>query len=110
MIAVLGKLAWLLAAPSNLLLLLLAVGLGLAALGWRRARWLVAAAFGLLLFVTLLPVGEWLRWPLETRFAAPSPPPQQVDGILVLGGTANTRVSKAWGQPALDESWSGSPA
>jgi uncharacterized SAM-binding protein YcdF (DUF218 family) len=101
MSAIVGKLAWLLVGPSNALLLLLGLGLLLAALGWRLGRWLAGTAFLLLAVVVLVPVGEWLREPLEKRFAIPDPPPAHVDGIIVLGGGVDTRASHAWHQPAL---------
>lgn len=85
---VLSKVIWPLATPSNLLALALLLG-GLLALtaSWRRAgRRLLAAAMVALVAVALLPVDDWLAWPLETRFAAPAPLPARVDGIVVLGG------------------------
>lgn len=101
MIAVIGKLVWLVLVPSNLLLLLLSLSLVLAAAGWRRARRLAGAALGALLVAAFLPVGTWLQAPLEHRFAAPLPAPERVDGIIVLGGGIDVRVSDAWGQPAI---------
>ncbi len=85
---ILSKVIWPLVTPSNLLALALLLG-GLLALtaSWRRTgRRLLAAAMAVLVAVALLPVDEWLAWPLETRFAAPAPLPAEVDGIVVLGG------------------------
>lgn len=101
MIAIFGKLVWLVLVPTSFLLLLLTVFLGLAAVGWRPARRLAGLALGTLLLVAFLPVGLWLQAPLEQRFAAPSPPPARVDGIVVLGGGIDVRASAAWRQPAL---------
>src|SRR5690606_30327419 len=85
---ILSKVIWPLATPSNLLALALLLG-GLLALtsSWRRAgRRLLAAAMVALVAVALLPVHDWLAWPLEHRFEAPAPLPARVDGIVVLGG------------------------
>jgi uncharacterized SAM-binding protein YcdF (DUF218 family) len=89
-----SKLVWLLAAPTNLMALLIAGGILLAF--WEKSRALgrrVAAA-GALAFLgaALLPVGDWLLAPLERRF-----PPLgecRFDGIILLGGSIGaTEVS-----------------
>ncbi|MBV1701544.1 MAG: YdcF family protein [Hyphomicrobiales bacterium] len=92
---VISKLAWLLAAPSNFFILLVAFGAGLswtpAARGGR-----IALTFGVLgLFIgAFTPLGNALLAPLENRFplpnvAAMTPP----DGILVLGGAMDEDMS-----------------
>jgi uncharacterized SAM-binding protein YcdF (DUF218 family) len=93
-----GKLAWFLLCPTNLLLLALAGGL--AARHWLLGRRIAGAALLALLLAVLLPVGQWLRMPLETRFP---PPPElgQVDGVIALGGGIDPQVSAYWGQPAI---------
>jgi len=99
-----SKILWLLVQPSNLLLLLLVIGL---AVWWRRgARWgrrlTIAAALAFAAF-GLLPVGDALLYPLEARFPAPRALPAKVDGIIVLGGAVRSRLSAAWGQPVLND-------
>jgi uncharacterized SAM-binding protein YcdF (DUF218 family) len=47
--------------------------------------------------VSVLPVGQWLLVPLENRFPAPAEPPGVIDGIVVLGGGIDLRVSKRRG-------------
>jgi uncharacterized SAM-binding protein YcdF (DUF218 family) len=78
-----GKLFWLFAAPSHLLVWILALGLVL----WRKAvgRLLMAAVvlfYGALLFV---PLGEWALNKLENQYPR-GPWPARVDGVLELGG------------------------
>lgn len=87
-----GKLLWLLAKPSNALVLLLAAGLIAAALGRRRlARVLmVAAALGLIIG-GFSPLAPWLLTTLENRF--PRTTPATVDGIIVLGGVVDAGMS-----------------
>ncbi|HYC04781.1 MAG TPA: YdcF family protein [Azospirillaceae bacterium] len=99
----LSKLLWGLAAPGNLLLLLLVIGLGLLAWGKRRAGWaLSGGAAALLVVAAVLPVGGWLARPLEQRFAAPDPLPERVDGIIVLGGGVDPLASAESGRPELN--------
>ena len=91
-----GKLAWYLLCPSNFLLLLVAAG-GLVGLTGRRWGYRVAwTGFAVLFLVATFPVGEWLRRPLEERFAAPAPAPARVDGVVVLGGGIDPQASAAW--------------
>ena len=90
---VLGKIAWIVAKPSNLLALTFAVGLVLRMFGNRRAsRALMGLALTGFLVCAVLPVGAWLLSPLENRFAAPVLP-ARVDGIVVLGGAIQPALS-----------------
>jgi uncharacterized SAM-binding protein YcdF (DUF218 family) len=98
-----GKLAYYVLQPSNLLLILSLAGL-LGAL-WRR-RWglpLAAAAVSCIAVCTLLPIGNWLAIPLENRFPAPSGYPADIDGIVVLGGGADGGITRDRGQPSFRE-------
>ncbi|MFN2323855.1 MAG: hypothetical protein ABR510_12960, partial [Trueperaceae bacterium] len=93
---------WGLLQPSTLLVVLVATALVATWL-----RWVAVAATLLTTFllavaaVVLLPVGEWLGAPLETRVAA-APLPDRIDGIVVLGGAVDWRVSRERGQLALN--------
>lgn len=91
-----SKILWALAQPSNLLLLLLAAGALALFLGWRRlaSRLLYPAVLALVL-IGLLPVGQWLQLPLENRFLPLTEPPEQVDGIVVLGGAVDLDVAQS---------------
>lgn len=87
-----GKIAWLVLRPGNLLLILAVVGL----LGGRR-RWARTAALtgiGGLVLATLLPIGAWLLAPLENRFPQPGWP-ERVDGVIVLGGGVVPEITAA---------------
>jgi uncharacterized SAM-binding protein YcdF (DUF218 family) len=100
---VLSKLFWLLVEPGNLLLLLALTGLGLQRLpGWRRfGAVLSGGVLTVAVSVAVLPVGAWLLWPLEQRFAAATLP-DTVAGIIVLGGAIDPVISAAHGQPAIN--------
>jgi uncharacterized SAM-binding protein YcdF (DUF218 family) len=83
-----SKVFWLLAAPTNALVLIAAVAAFWAVL--RRSNcvtWLAAAVACGLVIGTFTPIGLALTLPLEYRFAV-SPPDSQasLDGIIILGG------------------------
>jgi uncharacterized SAM-binding protein YcdF (DUF218 family) len=92
---VVSKVAWFVVSPGNVLLVLLLLGL------WRSRRlaWSIAALFVL---VALLPIGSWMMEPLESRFP-PTPLPERVDGIVVLGGAFSLTLSEKRGQTMLNE-------
>ena len=93
---------WVLLQPSSLLVIV--VVLALMAL-W--VRWHALAASLLTLFllalgaVVVLPVAEWIAAPLESSVERAALPPR-VDGIVVLGGAVEWRVTAARGQLALN--------
>jgi uncharacterized SAM-binding protein YcdF (DUF218 family) len=91
-----SKLFWFVATPSTALALLVLLGL---ALGFtpaaRLGRGLAVAGAVLLAVAAFSPLGYWLIVPLEQRFpprAASAPAP---DGVIVLGGAADSRVGAA---------------
>lgn len=104
MIFAASKILWVAAAPGNLLLLLLLFGVGRLAFsrGRRGLGAVLLAAFGMLITATL-PVAAWLAAPLEDRFPAVAIPPERVDGIILLGGAVDPRLSKERGQVALND-------
>jgi len=99
----LSKVAWALLAPGNALLAVLVVGCGLLLAGWKRAgRALILAGTAGFVVIAALPVGAWLLLPLERRFPQPELP-VHADGIIVLGGAVNPRLSAAWGMPQAND-------
>ncbi len=101
-----AKIGWLIAKPSNLLVIVMLAGL--VALGRGRARTgrrLVLAAVLLAAIGGLSPLGNALILPLENRFRHEGPPlePERIAGIIVLGGAEEARVGVGRGQPALNE-------
>lgn len=99
-----GKLAFLVLRPSNLLLILALAGIAGWACRRRFGKSLVVAAVLLMAVCTVLPVGLWLTAPLEDRFPLPEVDPPGVEGIVVLGGGIDGRVSVARGQPSFGAS------
>lgn len=98
-----SKIFWLFAQPANLLLALLLLGLLLGFTPWRRlGRWLTAVVALGFLVIAVVPLGDWLMQTLEQRFPAPATLPDQVDGIVVLGGAVGVAITVEYGRPALN--------
>jgi len=70
--------------------------------GPRLARWSGRATLAALLAVGIFPIGEILLCPLEAEFP-PRAAPEQIDGIVVLGGVENQRATAVWREPQLNE-------
>ena len=98
-------LLWSLFSPSQLILIALALGLLLLALGRaRNLRRLLLGFGGTGLFVFgLLPTSIYLANTLETRFPRPALP-GRVDGIVLLAGAEKPAPSQAYGQPQVGAS------
>jgi uncharacterized SAM-binding protein YcdF (DUF218 family) len=100
-----SKLAWMMIAPDNLILCLLLIAWILLWRGaYRPATLLLGTATTVLMLVALFPVGEWLLYPLETRFASNPKLPDRIDGIIVLSGTEDAVRSSLWQQVELHDS------
>lgn len=102
----LSKVAWFLATPSNLLVVLGLVGV-LAALSRRRARLgraLCALSLVGILLAGIAPVGTWLLAPLEDRFPAFADDGKPIVGIIVLGGAILPNLSFARRQLVMGDS------
>lgn len=101
----LAKTFWLLAKPTNLIVLLLAAGVVVLWLGWHQlGRALVTLGAMPLVTLAFLPVGRWLLVPLEDRFPPPEQLPDRPDGIVILGGAEKPAISKARAQPTIGAS------
>src|SRR5262249_60459163 len=99
-----GKLVWALLQPGNLLLLCLLAGMLLLLRGRRRGELLIVlSAIGLLLFA-VAPIGPAMMLVLEQRFPRPSTLPNRIDGILVLGGAVDPRISLAYVETVVNGS------
>ena len=99
-----SKLTWFLVEPDNLLVLLLFIG---SILLWKQriktAKWFFTLLSLLVLVIGLFPVGEWLLYPLESKFKA-NPELEQVDGIIVLSGGLDPTLSAMWQQTVVNNS------
>ena len=88
--------------PSNMLLILLLIGLICLWVGWKRTGKTVLIVTSLLIAIIIaLPVSGTLMTTLEKRFPQPDLP-VEIDGIIVLGGSMNPQNTEIWGQPQLN--------
>ena len=101
---VLSKIVWLVLNPANLFTFFLVLGTILLFTRFRRTgRRIVAVTVSIFLLLGLLPVGLWLTANLENRFPANPPIPDDIAGVITLGGTINQYITTARGQPSLTD-------
>ena len=95
---VLTNFVWLIVQPLHLIVL---IGLAGVILSFTRWQWVghrvLIAAFALLAIAGLTPLGALLIGTLEARFPAASPT-QPVDGIILISGAEQPRMSRNHGQ------------
>ena len=94
----LSKMVWALISPDHFFILLLSLGFIALLLNRQRlAKWLIGLPTFAFVFITFLPVNDWILYPLESRFSKPVLP-EQIHGIIVLGGSEDAARSHAWGE------------
>lgn len=99
-----SKIFWVLAKPGNLLLIMLLGGVVLLHTKWQRFARIAISIVGVLaLLIATLPLGQWIMSPLEERFPFPTLLPSQIDGIIVLGGSIDSRLSAMRRQTQLND-------
>lgn len=100
---ILSKLAGALLRPDTWIVIAFAVILLAIATNRRRlGLWVSGLAFTGVLLLAVLPLGDLLLRPIETRHAA-EPRLDDVEGIILLGGGEDARASAVWGQMQLNE-------
>jgi uncharacterized SAM-binding protein YcdF (DUF218 family) len=93
-----SKTFWFLAQPLNFSIFLLGLSILAGWAGWYRlARLTVILPFCILALASLTSLGALIMNPLEERFQRPSPAPDQVTGIIVLGGGLEGAINLARG-------------
>ncbi len=101
---VLSKVYLYLTNPGFFLPVLLVVGALLLKTRWRYAgRRLIGFTVGVILVLSVFPIGSWMIWALENRFPPVKQLVEPVAGIIVLGGIVNQFMTAARGQPSLGE-------
>ncbi|MGO9787778.1 MAG: YdcF family protein [Stellaceae bacterium] len=94
-----AKIAEFIVPPSNLAFLAIVVALLLPFTRFRRTSRLVGVIVGAAAAaIFFLPIGQWVSRPLENRFPHPDWP-ACIDGIVVLGGGGQPRISATREQP-----------
>ena len=101
----LSKLIWMVISPDSLLVILTVISLVLL---WKQSYQYAQRLLGFVVFsmlvISLLPIGEWLLYPLETRYRTNPELPENIDGVILLGGAENAYMSHLWQQTELNES------
>ena len=92
-----SKLAWGLLSPINLIIGLISLATILLWFNKQRLAKLLLT-FCLLINLPLLfyPVSDSLIYPLENRFQKPDIMPDNIDGIIILGGGEELKISTSW--------------
>lgn len=95
----LSKNIWAIISPDSLFIILLTLSLILFLLKRVKiATFLLALLTSCTLFLSFFSVGDWMLYPLESRFQHNPELPEQVDGIIVLGGPIIPDRSLEWQQ------------
>jgi len=97
-----SKIAWLFLSPDSLLLILIILSLVLLYKGKiKPAKILLSVISGVLLIFSFFPVGEWLLYPLESRYQPNPVLAEKIDGIIMLSGAEDPMLSSVWKQVEL---------
>lgn len=97
----LSKIFWMVFQPLTAFSLLMVAGL--AGFKSRVGKILLSISVTFFLICGFLPVGTNFLVYLENTYDAPQILPQDLDGIIVLGGSIESRLSYARGQPHLND-------
>lgn len=94
-----SKIIWLLVSPYSLFVILLTITLLLLLFNkFTKAKILLTFLTLITLSLSFFSIGELLLYPLESRFQHNPELPEQVDGIIVLGGSVLPSASHEWQQ------------
>lgn len=101
---ILSKLLWELVSPVNVALILLFVGMIFI---WSRRQrlgiWLLSMGALMFLIFSVFPINVILLKPLEERFPVPQQLPENISGIIALGGSEKSVIALKRGQPSVNE-------
>ena len=99
----LSKILWIFINPANLIFIGLVLGTILCWTRWFRvARWCLSLTAFYAIFLATIPLGETLIMKLENRFPLQEEIPNDVEGIIVLGGVVDQFLSKNRGTIAIN--------
>lgn len=97
-----SKLTWLIISPDSLLLLLVLLSFVFLYLKKYKITKIILGSLSVVLItLAFIPIGEWLLYPLESRFQTNPSLPDKVDGIIVLSGSEDPLLSDIWKQVEL---------
>jgi uncharacterized SAM-binding protein YcdF (DUF218 family) len=95
----LARYVWTVVSPDSLFIILLSLCLLLLLFGQtKKATVLLSLLTVTTLFISFFSVGDWLLYPLESRYKTNPELPEKIDGIIVLGGSVIPDRSAEWQQ------------
>lgn len=100
----LSKVFWFFASPDHLLISCVLLGTLLCFFKPKLAKCLLSFTSLALLLIMLFPLGDLLMRPLESRFPASEQLPEDIEGVIVLGGGERADLSLVWGVAQFNQS------
>jgi uncharacterized SAM-binding protein YcdF (DUF218 family) len=99
-----SKVIWGLLRPDAWIVIGAGLTFGALMFGWRRiAKVAAGTTFAFVLLLAVVPVGDMVLRPLETRYPASPALTHNITGIIVLGGSEQAGLSARWDQVVLNE-------
>ena len=100
----LSKILWFLVHPLNLLFIGICVIAICFYFRWNRTARAISYAMAIVcIAITTLPIGISVVQELENRFPANPNLPAQIDGIVILGGVLDAKITRARGRLSIND-------
>ena len=101
----LSKTLWLILNPFNIFILFTLFSILLFFLTFKRlSKIIFLINFSVLLSISIFPIGNYLIYIIEKEFHTHTKIPDNIDGVLILGGTTDAEMFKEYGQISLNGS------
>ncbi|MDC3056454.1 YdcF family protein [Pelagibacteraceae bacterium] len=101
----LSKILWLILNPFNIFIFVTLLSIFLYFVKLRRLSLIIFLInFVFIAFISFLPIGSHLIYNIEKEYHSYIKPPDQVDGILILGGATNALLYNEYDQISLNGS------
>ena len=101
----LSKILWLIVNPFNIFIFITLFTMFLYFINFRRLSLIIYLInFIFIALISFLPIGSYLTYIIEKEFHTNTKFPDQVDGILILGGATNPLLFKEFDQISLNGS------
>ena len=99
-----SKIIWLLVAPANVIGICMVLAfISRICRWWHGVDFFLVSAFLLFLAFGIIPTGPSLLAYLESQHERPAKLPDDIDGVIILGGAFDTYLSNIYGQPVLND-------
>ena len=101
----LSKILWLILNPFNIFIFITLLSIFLYFVKLRRLSLIIFLInFVFIALISFLPIGSYLIYNIEKEYHSYIKPPDQVDGILILGGATNPLLYNEYNQISLNGS------